>query len=435
MIDVSTDSIKRFIKNGGLTFVFCLLTVVILPIYIHYLPPIMMFWGFFWILENRSGLKKEIFIGNNASILFFLFIFFYLWQISGMFHADSINIGFERLFKRLSFILFPLVLFYPGSRIIKNIGLITKLFAICTFIYVVFCLVNAFHNSIIIQNSKWLFNPHPIDYDYENFFFSSRLSDPEHPSYLAMYIVMSILISCESLFNNSLSNIRKGFWGAIILIFFVVLYLLSARAGILAGIIVFPLYLLFKFYTKYPKWIVLIVLGILSFVFIVIAKKNEKVNSSLEGISQEKFDNTLKNDPRLLIWKSALGVVRKNLLLGVGTGDAAEKLKEEFIKRGYVNGFYDNLNAHNQFIEILLENGLIGLILFLAILVYTSYIAITQQNLLLGMFIISTIIFFIFETMLNRLAGVSFYALFSFLLIYTKTNKQAKEVNSHKSED
>jgi len=316
MIDVSTDSIKRFIKNGGLTFVFCLLTVVILPIYIHYLPPIMMFWGFFWILENRSGLKKEIFIGNNASILFFLFIFFYLWQISGMFHADSINIGFERLFKRLSFILFPLVLFYPGSRIIKNIGLITKLFAICTFIYVVFCLVNAFHNSIIIQNSKWLFNPHPIDYDYENFFFSSRLSDPEHPSYLAMYIVMSILISCESLFNNSLSNIRKGFWGAIILIFFVVLYLLSARAGILAGIIVFPLYLLFKFYTKYPKWIVLIVLGILSFVFIVIAKKNEKVNSSLEGISQEKFDNTLKNDPRLLIWKSALGVVRKNLLLG-----------------------------------------------------------------------------------------------------------------------
>jgi O-antigen ligase len=246
---------------------------------------------------------------------------------------------------------------------------------------------------------------------------------------------MSILISCETLFNNSLSNIRKGFWGAIILIFFVVLYLLSARAGILAGIIVFPLYLLFKFYTKYPKWIVLIVLGILSFVFIVIAKKNEKVNSSLEGISKEKFDDTLKNDPRLLIWKSALGVVRKNLLLGIGTGDATEKLKEEFIKRGYVNGFYDNLNAHNQFIEILLENGLIGLILFLAILVYTSYIAITQQNLLLGMFIISTIIFFIFETMMNRLAGISFYALFSFLLIYTKMDKQNLQIDFDKTKD
>ncbi len=157
-----------------------------------------------------------------------------------------------------------------------------------------------------------------------------------------------------------------------------------------------------------------------------IAKQNNRVKLSIEGVSNGNIDKTLKDDPRLLIWKSALGVIRKNFVLGVGTGDATEELKEEFLARGYRNGFYDNLNAHNQFLDILLENGLIGLILFLAILGYMLYIAINQKNLLLGLFIFTTIIFFSFETMINRLAGVSFFALFSFLLIYTRTDSQTK---------
>ena len=423
MKKLKSESLKNYIHSGGLTFVFCFLSVIILPIYVHYLPPVMILWVLFWIIENKSELKKGIIKNNKAAILFFLFIAFFLWQISGLFLAESLNTGFERLFKRLSFLFFPLVLFYPGSRIIKHINLIIRLFAICTFIYIVYCMGTALHHSLIIQNHKWIFNPHPAEFDYENYFYGSRLSDPMHPSYLAMYIVISVLISFESLFNHSLSHLKKGIWTIMIIVFIVVIYLLSARAGILAGIIIFPVYFLLKFYNRFPKWIILIVLGIMASLLVIVAKKNERVSSSIEGVSKEKFDNTLKNDPRLLIWKSALGVVKKNLIVGVGTGDATEKLKEEFILRGYVNGFYDNLNAHNQFLEILLENGLIGLILFLAILVYMFHIAINQQNILLGLFISSIIIFFIFETMLNRLAGVSFFPLLSFLLIYAETNK------------
>ncbi|MGD0755738.1 MAG: O-antigen ligase family protein [Bacteroidales bacterium] len=368
---------------------------------------------------------------NKAAILFFLFMVFFLWQILGLFLAESLSTGFERLFKRLSFLLFPLVLFCPNSRIIKNINLIIKLFAICTFIYIVYCFGNALHHSLVIQNHNWIFNPHPSEYDYENYFYGARLSDPVHPSYLAMYIVISVLISFESLFDNSLTHFKKGLWTAMIFVFIMVIYLLSARAGILAAVIVFPVYFLFKFYARYPKWIAFFGLVTLAVILAVVAKKNERISSSIEGVSQQNFHETLKNDPRLLIWKSALGVIRKNLIFGVGTGDATKELKEEFISRGYVNGFYDNLNAHNQFLEILLENGLIGLILFSGILVYMVYIAINQHNLLLGMFLVTAVIFFIFETMLNRLAGVSFFALFSFLLIYTKQIKLTRQINDN----
>lgn len=432
MIISRSERIREFIHNGGLTFVCCILTVIILPVHVYYLPPVMILWVLFWIFENNYGLKNDAIKGNKAAILLFLFIIFFLWQILGLFLAESLGTGFERLFKRLSFLLFPLVLFYPGVRIVKNISLITRLFAICTLFYLILCIGNAFNNSMIIQNNKLIFNSHPTEYNYENYFFGMRLSYLIHPSYVAMYIIISILISFESFFNKSLTHIRKVLWFTIIIVFLVAIYLLSARAGILAVIIVLPVYALLKFYSKFPKWIVIIVSGAILISLAVIAKKNEKVNYSIEDISRKRVDETLKNDPRLLIWKSALGVIKENLILGVGTGDASKKLTEEFLKRGYVNGFYDNLNAHNQFLEILLENGLVGLILFLAILTYMSYIAITDQNLLLGLFIITTIIFFIFETMLNRLAGVSFFAFFSFLLIYSKTSRKTIESDSHK---
>jgi O-antigen ligase len=411
---------KSIIQDGGLTFVFCLLSVMILPVYVHYLPPLMILWGLCWFIENGSVIAKAGFSGNKALILFFLFIAFFFWQIFGLFLTDSLNVGFERIFKRLSFLLFPLVLFYPGKRIIKNFSMILKAFAACTFLYIVFCFGNALHNSLIILTNKWIFIPHPLEYDYENYFYGARLSYLIHPSYLSMYIVLSVLISLESVFNNSLSRFRKGLWLVVTFVFLIVLYLLSSRAGILAGIIILPLYFIIKFYKKLSKWYILVLLAILAVVFLEIAKTNDRVQQSIERISNKNIDEIFKNDERLLIWKSALGVIKQNIIFGVGTGDASKELKQEFKVRGYVNGFYDNLNAHNQFLEVLLENGLIGLTLFLIIIVYMSYMAISQHNLLSVLFIILMIIFFMFETVLNRLAGITFFPMFSFLLLHIK---------------
>jgi O-antigen ligase len=328
------------------------------------------------------------------------------------------------MFKRLSLLLFPLVLFYPGKRIINNITLIIQVFAVCTFLYIVFCFGNALHNSLIILTNKWIFNPHPLEYAYENYFYSARLSFPLHPSYLSIYIVISILISLESIFEYSLTSFRKGLWMFAIFVFLFVLYLLSSRAGILAGTIILPLYFIIKFYKKLSKWYIFVILAILAVLFLKIAKTNDRVQQSIERISNKNIDEIFKNDERLLIWKSALGVINRHIIFGVGTGDASKELKREFKNRGYVNGFYDNLNAHNQFLEILLENGLIGLLLFSTILVYMSYIAISQQNLLSGLFIIMMVIFFMFETVLNRLAGITFFPMFSFLLLHIMHSKK-----------
>jgi O-antigen ligase len=276
------------------------------------------------------------------------------------------------------------------------------------------------YHSLLIENHKWVFSPHPKDFDYENFFYGLRFSEPVHPSYLAMYIIISVLILFEEILNDAHSIFQKGYYILIVILLIITLYLLSARAGMLAAIIVFPVYFLFRLYNHYAKWIVIVLMGVLGIFFVFFAVKNARVSSSIDNISNQKVEEIIKKDPRLFIWESAFGVIKKHPVLGVGTGDATSKLKEEFVARRYIEGYYDNLNVHNQFLEIWLENGIIGLLLFLSILAYMSYIAIKQKNILSGLFIITTIIFFIFETMMNRLGGVSFFALFSFLLIYSK---------------
>lgn len=411
---------KEILFNGELTFYACISCVIILPLYIHWLPPFMILWALFWILEKNSGLNRIAISGNKPAFLFILFSVFFIWQIAGLFFTDSLNLGIERISKRLSFILFPLVLFYPGGKIIRNINLIIRLFAVGILLYIVYCFGNALHNSLIIKEGKWIFNPFHEYYTYENYFFGERFSDIVHPSYLAMYVLLSLLISLESVFDNSITIIKRYFWFTISIVFLIVLYLLSSRAGLMAALIVLPLYFLLKYFETFPKWAIVIILIILVTGFVGFLRTNDRISYSLEEISKTNINKTLEKDVRFLIWKSAIGVIKQNLILGVGTGDASEELKKEFTRRGYVEGFYDNLNAHNQYLEVLLENGVIGFVLFLSILGYMSFLAIRQQNLLFGLFIVMMIVVFLFESVLNRLAGITFFPFFTFLLLNLK---------------
>lgn len=417
---MAVGNLKIILNRGDLTFFTSVIVVIILPVYVNYLPPFMILWGIFWLMENYSGLNRKMFIGNKAGVLFLLFILFYLWQISGLLFADSLDSGFERIFKRLSFFLFPLVLFFPGKRIIENANLLLRLFAIFTFIYLIFCVGRAFSNSLVVQDGLRIFNSHPADYDYENFFYSSRLSFPAHPSYVAMYTVLSMLISLEMVFDKSLNYIKRIGWLVIAVFLLFGIYLLSSRAGFLASAVVLSLVILKKLYSKYSKLIILFSMICLAILFFVIARTNNILNHSIESVTKENIDKTFKNDIRVMIWKSAMGVIGQNLILGVGTGDASEELKKEYIKRGYSEGFYDNLNAHNQYFDILLENGIIGLLIFLSVIGFMFYFAFSEQNYLYFLFLIIVIIFFFFETVLNRLAGITFFSLFSFLLIHYK---------------
>ena len=51
-------NVNKLIESGGLTFLSCLLCVIIIPVHVDFLPPFMILWLACWIIENRKRFNK-----------------------------------------------------------------------------------------------------------------------------------------------------------------------------------------------------------------------------------------------------------------------------------------------------------------------------------------------------------------------------------------
>jgi O-antigen ligase len=410
--------------KGSITYYVALIVMLIMPIYHWYLPPFMVLWFIFWLFAIKQMVEDLKHISLNYKILFVLFILFYIWQLAGMLYSDNTEAGWRNIILRISLCLFPLVLLSPGELIRKRVNTLLWVFALCTLLFLFICLGYALYRSLNLQNGIWNFNPHPQDETWLNFFYGAEFAFLQHPSYLSMSVIFSFFISTESFYNRSLKKLFRFLWLAVSICLMVALYLLSSRAEILAAIIALPVYFIYKYRVKnIVKIGGLLILIVLFFLFILIPvfKSNARFSYYFTDDQNKQLSSIISKEGRVEIWKSSLHIVRHNFIFGVGTGDIQDELNKEYKKMSVNNEeIPNNLNAHNQYLEVLLENGFIGLMLFISIFGIMFYIAIKEANLIYLMFIIIVLISFTFETMLNRLAGVSFFALFSFLLLNAK---------------
>ncbi|HUX57982.1 MAG TPA: O-antigen ligase family protein [Bacteroidales bacterium] len=418
--------LNNLLKEGYFSFIAATLTVIVLPIHVQFLPPFMILWGVFWLIEKMFNAENKSDITTINKLFFLLFIIYYLWQVIGLLYSDDLRMGYSNLFGRLSLLLFPLVLTFPGYAIRKKAKYLMKIFAVSTFIFILFCFFFALLRSLNYQEGGWTFNPHLPGFPWLNYFYGSSLTLSQHPSYIAMYVLLATFISFESWFDYSLKFKHRILWLLLGFLLIISQYFLSSRAGILISLVLVPLYFTRKFYILGKRrfawiWIILVII-----VLVPVIAKNQRVDYLYGSFIHKKDDYERKEDPRFLIWKSALKIARQNLLIGVGIGDVRTSLASEYEMIGEEKMAKERFNAHNQFLEILLENGIIGLVLFISIFAVMSYIAISDKNLLYGVFIFMIFMFFMFETVLYRLAGVTFFSLFSFLLLHVPENKNIR---------
>jgi O-antigen ligase len=395
----------------------------------------MILWFLFWILQTRLIINDLKTIPFDHKILFGLFILFYLWQIFGMIYSDNPKGGWRNIELHLSLLMFPLVLILPGDMIRKKVKTLLRLFSIGTLSYLIFCLGYAIYRSILLKNGQWSVNPHPADADWLNYFYGALFSIFQHPSYLAMYAAFSAFIAAEFYFDHSIKKNYRIFWLLIALSFLIFIYLLSSRAEILTMFLAIPVYLLNKFKIRGLRKIagfMVIMLLFCYFILFPVFKSNPRFNVYFDMESKTEISNKILNESRLGIWKSSMEIISNNFFFGVGTGDIQDELNKEYKLVGD-DDLKRDLNAHNQFLEVLLENGFVGLLLFFSIFGMMFYIAIKEGNIIYLMFTVIVLISFLFETMLNRLAGVSFFSLFSFLLLHLSAsasiNKQSNQID------
>lgn len=408
---------SAFWRSGTLEFYIASAMMLLIPVYHWYLTPFMIFWGIIWFLKFRG---KIVDINNKPrlqKLLFFSFILFFIWQLIGMFYSDDLKDGLRNISLRLPLLLFPLVLSSPGDKIKRNIKLLLNIFAFTTFLFIVACYIYALIRSLDIEHAAITFNPHPAEYPWLNYFYGSYFAIFQHPSYLSMYALLSAFIAFESFFDKSFFYSYRYSWLLVGIVLLASVYLLSSRAAILASIVIVPLYLIYKFMQGDLKKIGLTGIGLCIILLFTVFVTNPRLKSLLKSETRKELVDMARKEARISLWQAAFSLIKNNLLIGVGTGDIQNELNKVYVKSG--NGELpkvENLNAHNQFLEIAAENGLIGLTLFLTIFLLMMVISIEEHNIIYLVFIAIVFFSFLFETMLNRLAGLAFFSFFSFML-------------------
>lgn len=218
-----------------------------------------------------------------------------------------------------------------------------------------------------------------------------------------MAVVFSIDISRSKLHQRNGYFIISG-----VLICGIVL--LSSRTGLLLSFVVL-LMKVFKVKSKIKNKTVLLVfllllISCLTLTLSIPTLKNRvlKLNENISSYSGLSF--------RTKIWKNSIFVFQESSLFGHGLYLSQSKLMNQYTKTNFRRGYIYNLNTHNQYLQTLIDTGLIGLTLLIFMLVFPIRdIRNTPISELL--FTVIILVSLIPESFFLRQYGVLFYSFFS----------------------
>lgn len=369
--------------------------------------------------------KKTQFNRRVNTVLWALPILFLIYGISLFFSPESLN--FKFLESKLSLLAFPFI-FSFNSDINKR--QILQYFVFGAAVAYFICLGNAILNSFVIENGSYVFEPLKTDnrtffeaivYEGNNFF-GKYFSFLYHNTYFAIYLSFSFLILLLQK-----ESFNKGIFYLLVVIFPLGVIQTMSRAGFGSLLIVLFFMIVFRIKGVMLKTLFfgLFFLSIVTAVSIhprLHLLADNLVNKGIE-LNPKGMDGLML---RLLSWDAALDVIKENPVYGVGIAHAQDSLDKVYRDKGYIHPLQRNLNAHNQFLQIYLECGIMGLFIILLLfwLLCKSLMRAQGESRILMISFTTLMAFnFMFESMFSRYLGIAFFSFFYCLLIYSINQK------------
>ena len=373
--------------------------VFLLPVYQKALPPLIGLWVMFSVARIIRQKRKLTF--NRSYVLL---LAFYLLLVCGCFWSmNTKSAGFD-LEVKMSFAIFPIIFsFLNYSK--SEIRIILKGFILGLILMGIF----------LIRLSLDLFVKEPhLDY-----FFYDYLSRWIHPSYMSMYYVLGLAFLLIDFRYKTLNLLdSKIQYLGLISFYFLFNILLLSRIGIIIGALILG-YFMIGWLVKSKRYMlgITIVLGFLVLGYTgykTIPYVTQRVDELVEGFTSSSTDSESNGSSgiRLKIWEQGIELVKERPLLGYGTGDVKDELVKKYFEHSIDVAYKNKLNAHNQFLQVTISVGIIGLILFLSILFSSIQIGYKFNNPYIRLFIFMIIIYMLTESVLENQAGTIFFGLF-----------------------
>ena len=133
---------------------------------------------------------------------------------------------------------------------------------------------------------------------------------------------------------------------------------------------------------------------------------------------------------RFEFWKTASGIIKENLFVGVGTGDMRGAYQEQYNKMNSPLDEKHRLRAHNQYLAIAVAFGFIGLCYFLFALIAPMIMTRKYKDYFYATFFLIAVLSMITEDTLETQAGATFFAFFNALFLFGKNSSEKTKPDS-----
>ncbi len=340
----------------------------------------------FFLFEKRKFSKK------NVKLFFIITVPFWLTLVSLIFSYDVQN-ATNILVKRLPVLMVPLV----GILACENIG--KKDFMSFFWVLLIgFSLVNFYGlvKGFIFYLEKDSF------FDSKNLFYIY----PAQHVYLATYNIF-ILISSIFLYS-SIKTQLKAIFIALNFVLILSFIFLSSKMALVTLIISLVLIFFSKFNTRSAILYSIFLFFLVLLMFIIFEPFFDRIKSLVFGL-----------DPRVTIWNCVLEKIRINNYLNfIPIGDYQKHLDYCFYNKEF-KFYLDGYNTHNQFLEIWLTNGFLGLIIYILSLFSLFKYSIKSKKKIMSYFLIITTLFSLTETIFQRQYGIMFYSVLVTVFVFS----------------
>ncbi len=426
------------------TITLCLIAFT-LPFSIHFNNMLLLVLVLVWVAEGQWHRKWEIASSNGYVLLLSLF---FIWHVVGLTYTKDISSGLFELEKKISLLLFPLIL---GTATIQRRGITIKViwsFVTACLIAATVCLVGGFYRFRKgIPPGGSVYGGHDATLEFRkahtqisaiwDYITYTELTVPIkiHPTYFSIYVLFCLIFLFYTL-RKSYQSYGQLDWQKIglvllLLCFSCFLFLLSSRIAIVLYalcLVSMPVVIFYKRLNKVRLVALIFVLILLTTILVAqIPVIKHRFLSDLEMFTKgfETGNPGTGMYQRLYIWQSSVTLIEINPLTGAGTGDAQLALNEEYARKCLELA---GLNAHNQFLQTAIMLGIPAMLLLIALFVVPFILAVRNRDIIYAYFLLIFFVANLTEAMLQRHKGIVFYALLNTLLFFYKYDSKTKEL-------
>lgn len=359
----------------------------------------------FWLFYNPIREKIKL-LKSNKKVFIVLSIPFWI-AVFGLLYTEDVGSAFRDIELKAPFLIFPLIFSTVKLKteslhfVLKNFLLGVLAATVLAGIKVLYFKINGLGNYLYYQDL----------YEFID----------KHTTYFALFVVIAMLYLLQKFFT---STSKKQYY-LIAYIFFVgVLYVLSVRISVIA-LAAGSIILIIHHLNSRIKYAVIVLVALLIGSLYITPNFQKRFEPS-------QIENSEINDAdfRKLHWQAVAETIAHNsLLIGNGTRGNRDYLYSKYKDYGLTSAYEDEYNAHNQYLEIILDFGIMGLLLFFLMLFYIAKLTLKENY--LGFSILCVFLIFMFtESILERQSGIVIFSFFMAIIAVTVSNPRGKLDNS-----